>query len=122
MYDNCEATLDTKFELYRKPFATSNVAGGTMRKIVASETNCDCILQHAMFRADVREAIHYETKDSVPASLDRVRAFDGKTTRARQGLIANIIDGPARSNDLIRPHMLIVEMGTNSSVPLSVLL
>jgi hypothetical protein len=122
LFDNCDATIRTNFQLHREPVTFLNPSNA--REIVEYDQLVRCVRQNDRFRIDFDRTSRAGSKDAAQERLTRIRVCDGKMTRARQEGITNAKDGVHRDADYFQPHTMIVQPTcfSTTSVPLSVLL
>jgi hypothetical protein len=109
LYDNVEVLLREEYRDFRER-KEENV-------LMQRNVTIRYVIQDGMFQVRVEGAAHLSGTDG-PRPRDRIRLFDGTTSRALEGTRANIVDGPTVDGDMIRPHMLILQV-TGRPVPLS---
>jgi hypothetical protein len=113
LYNDIEYVIH---ESYRKPSALAEGTPLGMREVAKQETKLRFVGLRGMFRFE-REGWD-EYADSSRTTRDRIRAFDGRTTRLYdQNAIGNIILGRAEES-FFRPHMLLLQSSV-ATVPLS---
>ena len=99
------------------PAATPDV--GDIALVASRSKQIKYVNQQNLFRLDVTG---HSSGPAGDVSQDRIRAFDGETTRLfDQQAVGNIIRGRQEDENFVRPHMLLLRM-MNYLVPLSVYL
>ena len=115
LYSNIDATFLTEYSTRDRPAA--KFSNGS-EETTAQEIEGHYVVQGEYFRLDRKGTSRGETSVN---SLDRIRGFDGKTTRLYdQNAIGNIIRGREEDADWLRPHMIF--MRHICQVPLSIYL
>jgi hypothetical protein len=113
LYDEFDVTIRSVYEIGKREPAKFQ---GGMTEVVAKALQTHYVSQGEMFRVDVAGSV---TNTELTRPGDRVRAFDGTTTRLLdQNQIGNIIAGRAEDSDFIRPHMMLLR-SSNIKTPLS---
>jgi hypothetical protein len=69
------------------------------------------VKQEGMFHLDIQGTVRRETSERKEETVARnkIRLFDGSTSRDLQGNKANIVAGATLDADMISPHMLILQ-------------
>ncbi len=116
LYENLDVVIHTEYEIGdREPAQFDQGA-----EVLKSSSRVHYVRQDGLFRLD-RTGSSHDTERTL--SLDRVRAYDGGTTRGVEGTkVANIIQGRQDDKDLVRPHMLLLRNTLHCKAPLSVYL
>jgi len=113
LYENCDVVLNEEYKLLLAPRAFGGGSHETM------ERKCETryVLQGGMSRMEVEESYRSAASPDLQ-QFSRLRLFDGIKSRALEGAIANIVDGPTVDQHIIPPHMMILQNRTYP-VPLS---
>ena len=112
--------LDVRLrETYRIGDHAPVVSSDGTEEIISKDKAIHYVTQSGMFRLDIEGTSHTKTGPSV---RDRIRAFDGTTTRLfDQDVVGNIITGRSDDDNAVRPHMLLMRYSF-LMIPLSTLL
>ncbi|MEM9643367.1 MAG: hypothetical protein AAF989_00120 [Planctomycetota bacterium] len=116
LYANIDVTMRQVRQSARHRPSASNLA---VREVMFRDQSVHWVHQGERFRLEMKGDSYsgYGAKNR-----DRIRAFDGKTTRLfDQGAVGNIIRGPSWDSNAIRPHMLLMRYSSHG-FPLSTLL
>lgn len=115
LYENLDVMLEKRYVLEAKVLI--NKVSPTCLK----QSTTHFVAQSGKFRVD-RTGITTNTTIDKGKNIDRIRAFDGATTRLlEQRQVANIIDGRMADDTFVWPNMLLFQH-LNCTYPLSVLL
>ncbi|HLN29082.1 MAG TPA: hypothetical protein VK395_15140 [Gemmataceae bacterium] len=115
LYENLDLSYDYSYGV-GKPirFGKPGEAGLAATDTVQSKTHF--VSQGGLFRVDRQGELQGQNGR---ISMDRIRAFDGNTTRLYDRKeIGNIIDSRSEDENCLRPHMLLLRF-MNYYVPLS---
>ncbi len=118
LYDDIDVTMHDEFTIGdNKPFESQD---GNLKQMSSQNAVRHYVQQGEMFGFE-RTGPGVGGSAGQPVSLDRIRAFDGTTTRLLdQNAIGNIIRGRADDDRTIRPHTLFIEI--EIATPLSTFL
>jgi len=108
LYDEIDATMHDEFTIGdNKPLESQD---GALKQMSSQTAVRHYVQQGPMFRFE-RTGIGIRGSEGEAVSLDRIRAFDGTTTRVlEQSAIGNIMKGRADDDRTIRPHTIFIEM------------
>ncbi len=112
LYKNCDVVLDGEYTLLREPRKHS-----VGYEVTEHKSTTRYVLQEGMCRMEV-EAVFRDTRSEDYQKFKRLRIYDGTTSRALEGSVANIVDGPVVDEHIIPPHMLVMQK-ISYPVPLS---
>jgi hypothetical protein len=111
-YENIEVVMDSTYDIGdRKPPSKDEV--------IRSKVRTRFVSQGERFRLE-RDGSNQDSERTV--SLDRIRAFDGQTTRVlEQKAVGNIARERLQDENFVRPHLLLLRHA-HVAVPFSVYL
>ena len=103
LYENLDVASRYTYNVVdRAPFHSEE----GFKEITSIDAQDHYVTQRGMFRLD---RVATATMDAAPHSFDRVRAFDGTTTRLYdQQQVGNIIPGRVEDDSAFRPHILFI--------------
>jgi hypothetical protein len=118
LYEGLDLSFDYSYQLSNPISVLAEKPGeqSTLKATHAVQTQTHFVSQQGMFRVDRQGELKHQDGQG---SLDRLRAFDGQTTRLLdQHQIGNIIDSRSEDENCLRPHMVLLRF-MNYYVPLS---
>jgi hypothetical protein len=112
LYQDIDVVMRTTYDIGARPPTEED-------EVIRQELQTRFVAQGEWFRLE-REGGSQDSKNTV--SMDRLRAFDGKTTRVlEQKAVGNLSPERLEDENFIRPHLLLLRY-THLAVPLSVYL
>lgn len=106
LYEKIEVRMTERYELIGRKPDVSDVGGNPAYQTAKHDKDVRYVSQDGMFRVDIEGQ---RTTAGPTFSADRIRMFDGRTTRLlAQKRIGNIIAGRQEDNNFVRPHMLLL--------------
>lgn len=114
------ADLDVRLrETYRIGEHAPAVSQDGIEEIIGRDLAIHYVSQDDLFRLEIEGQSRSNTRTP---SRNRIRAFDGTTTRLHdQDAVGNIISGPSPDDNAVHPHMLLMRYSF-LRIPLSTLL
>ena len=118
LYDEIDVTMHDEFTIGdNKPLESQD---GQMKQMSSQSAVRHYVRQGGLFRLE-RTGTGVRGSEGEPVSLDRIRAYDGTTTRLLdQNAIGNIIKGLADDDRTVCPHTIFIQM--DIATPLSTFL
>jgi len=115
LYDDIEVSLH---QSYQSKHATFSFSDGR-QEITGEQKRIRHVTQKGMFRLE-RLGTNTVGVEAKQMTSDRVRAFDGKSTRSfDQRARGNIVAGRSEDAEFVRPHMMLLRQPRWLHVPLS---
>lgn len=120
LYQNIEVVMEETYDIGdRKPMNPASIGGGTAHQVIRTQSKLRYVSQGKWFRLE-REGTKQNTQKT--SSLDRIRAYDGETTRVLdRNAIGNISKERLEDPAFVRPHTLAIRY-VDLPVPFSVYL